>query len=70
MPSRKMLLIRRSCFLYKGGLHASAIGKPSTYEHIIAVIGNSRNVVISNQAGRSNILNQLNKINIDIPKKN
>ncbi len=57
-------------FSHKGGLHASAVEKnSSTYEHIEPeVVGNSRNVVISNQAGRSNILNQLNKLNIKLKK--
>ena len=53
-------------FSHKGGLHASAVEKnSSTYEHIEPeIVGNSRNVVISNQAGRSNILNQLNKLKL------
>jgi len=57
-------------FSHKGGLHASAVEKnSSTYEHIAPeIVGNSRNVVISNQAGRSNILNQLNKLKIEIKK--
>ncbi len=55
-------------FSHKGGLHASAVEKnSSTYEHIEPeIVGNSRNVVISNQAGKSNILNQLNKLNIEL----
>ena len=71
MPSRKNApYVGDHAFSHKGGLHASAIEKnSSTYEHIEPeIVGNSRNVVISNQAGRSNILNQLNKINIDLPK--
>ena len=58
-------------FSHKGGLHASAVEKnSSTYEHIAPeIVGNSRNVVISNQAGRSNILNQLNKLQIAIKKE-
>tara|TARA_B100001029_G_C15058477_1_gene456355 strand:- start:409 stop:1995 length:1587 start_codon:yes stop_codon:yes gene_type:complete len=57
-------------FSHKGGLHASAVEKnSSTYEHIAPeIVGNSRNVVISNQAGRSNILNQLNKLKIELKK--
>ncbi len=55
-------------FSHKGGLHASAVEKnPSTYEHIDpAIVGNSRNVIISDQAGKSNIQNQLKKMNIKI----
>ncbi len=55
-------------FSHKGGLHASAVEKnPSTYEHIDPeVVGNSRNVIISDQAGKSNLLNQLKKMSIDL----
>jgi len=53
-------------FSHKGGVHASAVEKnPSTYEHIDPeLVGNSRNVIISNQSGKSNILHQLKKISI------
>ncbi|PPR46948.1 MAG: (R)-citramalate synthase [Alphaproteobacteria bacterium MarineAlpha5_Bin9] len=54
-------------FSHKGGLHAAAVEKnPQTYEHIDPkIVGNSRDVVISDQAGKSNIINQLNKIDIN-----
>jgi len=59
-------------FSHKGGLHASAVEKnPSTYEHINPVlVGNVRNVIISNQAGKSNLLNQLKKMSIEISDDN
>ena len=49
-------------------VHASAVEKnPSTYEHIDPeLVGNSRNVIISDQSGKSNILNQLGKMSIDL----
>ena len=55
-------------FSHKGGLHASAVEKnPSTYEHIDPqLVGNSRNVIVSDQAGKANILNQLNKMSIKL----
>ena len=55
-------------FSHKGGLHASAVEKnPTTYEHIKPeLVGNSRNVIISNQAGKSNLLNQLKKMSISL----
>ena len=51
-------------------MHASAVEKnPNTYEHIDPeIVGNSRNVVISDQAGKSNILSRLSTIGIDIKK--
>ncbi len=69
-PKKNAPYVGEHAFSHKGGLHASAIEKnSSTYEHIKpGIVGNSRNVVISNQAGRSNILNQLNKLNIEVKK--
>ena len=41
-------------FAHKGGLHASAVEKdPRSYEHIDpALVGNARDIVVSDQAGR------------------
>ena len=52
-----------SAFAHKGGLHVSAVTKdPKTYEHINpSSVGNFRNIVISNQSGKSNILSRLEK---------
>ena len=49
-------------------MHVSAVQKdPKTYEHINPEeIGNSRNIVISDQSGKSNIISRLKSINIDI----
>ncbi|MDA1095805.1 MAG: citramalate synthase [Chloroflexi bacterium] len=45
-------------FTHKGGLHASAVAKVTrSYEHMDpAVVGNSRRVVVSELAGRSNVI--------------
>ena len=69
-PTKNAPYVGEHAFSHKGGLHASAVEKnSSTYEHIKPeIVGNSRNVIISNQAGRSNILNQLNKLNIKLKK--
>ena len=55
-------------FSHKGGLHASAIKKdPKTYEHIDPeLVGNIRNIVISDQAGKSNVQSQLKDLGIDV----
>ncbi len=51
----------RSAFTHKGGIHASAITRDEkTYEHIDPrLVGNERRVLISELAGRSNVLYQL-----------
>tara|TARA_Y100000590_G_scaffold114170_1_gene130114 strand:- start:1992 stop:3575 length:1584 start_codon:yes stop_codon:yes gene_type:complete len=60
--------VGENAFSHKGGLHASAVEKnPSTYEHIQPeLVGNTRNVVISDQAGKSNLLSQLKKMSIKL----
>ena len=60
--------VGENAFSHKGGLHASAVAKdPSTYEHIDPeLVGNSRNVIISDQAGKANLISQLNKLSIKI----
>ena len=67
-PNKNMAYVGSSAFSHKGGLHASAVQKdPKTYEHIEPeLVGNNRNIVISNQAGRSNILSRLEKYGLKI----
>ena len=52
-------------------MHVSAVLKsPQTYEHIDPeLVGNARQVLVSNQAGRSNILARLHEVGIDIDPK-
>ena len=51
-------------------MHVSAVKKdPKTYEHIDPeLVGNERSIVVSDQAGRSNILSRLEKFKIKINK--
>jgi 2-isopropylmalate synthase len=55
-----------SAFAHKGGMHVSAILKrPETYEHIRPeLVGNSQRVLISDLAGRSNILRKAEEFGI------
>ena len=66
--SKNSPYVGENAFSHKGGLHAAAVAKdPSTYEHINPeLVGNSRNVIISDQAGKANLLTQLNKLSIKI----
>ena len=70
-PARQAPYVGPSAFAHKGGLHVSAVLKnPETYEHIDpALVGNSRQVLVSNQVGRSNILARLAEIGIEIDAK-
>jgi len=68
--NRRAAYVGPSAFAHKGGLHVSAVSKdPKTYEHIDpSLVGNVRNIIISDQAGRSNIMSRLRKYGIKIDK--
>ncbi|HEX3439966.1 MAG TPA: citramalate synthase [Pseudolabrys sp.] len=59
-----------SAFATKAGIHASAILKdPATYEHVTpGEVGNKRKVLVSEQAGKSNVLAELERIGIKADK--
>ncbi|MBL8658511.1 MAG: citramalate synthase [Rhodospirillales bacterium] len=67
-PLRSAPYVGESAFAHKGGLHVSAIEKdPRCYEHIAPeLVGNHRHIVVSDQAGRSNILARFRDIGLDI----
>ena len=67
MPSPNAAYVK-SAFAHKGGLHVSAVAKdPSTYEHVDPeLVGNQRQIVVSDQSGRSNILTRFAEIGIEI----
>jgi len=62
--------VGESAFATKAGIHASAILKdPATYEHVTPdSVGNKRKVLVSKQAGKSNILAELERIGIKADK--
>jgi len=70
-PNKSLAYVGASAFSHKGGLHVSAVQKdPKTYEHIEPkLVGNHRNIIISDQAGRSNILSRLENYGIKIDSK-
>jgi len=70
-PNRHAAYVGASAFAHKGGLHVSAVEKdPRTYEHVVPEsVGNQRRILVSDQAGRSNILSRLREAGIDIDSK-
>ncbi len=68
IPQHNAPYVGESAFAHKGGLHVSAVEKnPRCYEHIPPeVVGNRRHVVVSDQAGRSNILARFRELGIAI----
>ena len=71
IPDRFAPYVGASAFAHKGGLHASAVEKnPACYEHVDpARVGNRRTILISDQAGRSNVLTRLRDFGIDVDAK-
>src|SRR5690349_5197262 len=69
-PNRHAPYVGESAFATKAGIHASAIVKePATYEHVAPeTIGNRRRVLVSDQAGRSNVLAELERVGIAVDK--
>ncbi len=69
-PNRQAPYVGQSAFATKAGLHASAIVKdPSTYEHVAPEsVGNVRHVLVSDQAGRSNLLAELERLGIAVDR--
>lgn len=65
-PNRHAPYVGESAFATKAGIHASAIVKdPETYEHVPpAAVGNQRKLLVSKQAGRSNVLAALNRLGL------
>ncbi len=59
-----------SAFAHKGGIHVSAVSRSAaTYEHIDPeLVGNSRRILISDLAGKSNVLRKAEEFGIHLEK--
>ena len=71
-PDEHAPFVGLSAFAHKGGMHVSAVERnPLTYEHIQPEqIGNLRRIVISDQAGLSNVLAKARNFGIELDKHN
>jgi 2-isopropylmalate synthase len=69
-PNRHAPYVGESAFVTKTGIHASAVLKdPQTYEHVSPeAVGNRRKVLVSDQAGRSNVIAELERAGIAYEK--
>ena len=67
-PNRHAPYVGLSAFSTKAGIHASAIMKdPNTYEHVNPyLVGNRRRILVSDQAGKSNLIGELKRLGIDV----
>ena len=69
-PARQAPYVGEAAFATKAGIHASAILKePATYEHVVPEsVGNRRRVLVSDQAGKSNLVHELERLGIPVGK--
>ncbi|WP_413992983.1 citramalate synthase [Labrys okinawensis] len=69
-PDHHAPYVGSSAFATKAGIHASAVVKdPSTYEHVAPEsVGNRRKLLVSDQAGKSNILAELERLGLTIDR--
>ena len=69
-PNRHAPYVGEAAFATKAGIHASAILKePETYEHVKPEsVGNRRRVLVSDQAGKSNLVYELERLGIDVER--
>ncbi len=67
-PNRQAPYVGEAAFATKAGIHASAILKePATYEHVPPEsVGNRRRVLVSDQAGKSNLLYELERLGVPV----
>ncbi len=69
-PDGHWPFVGTSAFAHKGGIHVSAVAKnPFTYEHIDPdQVGNHRRILVSEQAGVSNILAKAQDLGITLDR--
>src|ERR1700744_3007572 len=70
-PNRHAAYVGERAFVTKTGIHESAAMKyPQTYEHVVPeAVGNHRKVLVSDQAGRSNVIAELDRAGIAYTKE-
>ncbi|MVA26606.1 citramalate synthase [Agrobacterium vitis] len=69
-PNHQAPYVGASAFATKAGIHASALLKdPKTYEHVEpGLVGNFRKVMVSDQGGKANFINELKRRGIMVAK--
>ncbi len=66
-PNPNLPFVGDNAFAHKGGVHVSAVLKdPKTYEHIDPqLVGNTRNISVSELSGKSNIKEKLKELGLE-----
>lgn len=70
-PNSQLPYVGSNAFAHKGGIHVSAMARDSrTYQHINPqLVGNQANVVVSELAGKSNVLEKAKALKITITEE-
>ena len=70
-PQKHQPYVGQSAFAHKGGVHVAAVRKnPLTYEHVDpSAVGNRQRVLISDLAGKANILEKAEQFGVSIDSK-
>ncbi|MDR2744060.1 MAG: citramalate synthase [Desulfovibrio sp.] len=70
VPFSRQPFVGRSAFAHKGGIHVSAVNRNSAlYEHISpSVVGNAQRVLLTELAGRSNIVAMARRFGFHLDK--
>jgi 2-isopropylmalate synthase len=70
VPFSRQPFVGRSAFAHKGGVHVSAVNRNSAlYEHISpAAVGNTQRVLLTELAGRSNIVSMARRFGFHLGK--
>jgi len=69
-PDTRRPYVGKSAFAHKGGVHADAVLKGASYEHVDPeLVGNSRRLLVSELAGGSSIAGKAAEYGIDLNKK-
>jgi len=68
-PNNHQPFVGKNAFSHKGGVHVDAVMKGASYEHIDPkLVGNQRDIVLSDLSGRANIIEVLKKFGINAKK--
>ena len=70
VPFSRQPFVGRSAFAHKGGIHVSAVNRNSAlYEHVSpSVVGNAQRVLLTELAGRSNIVSMARRFGFYLDK--
>ena len=69
-PDTRRAYVGKSAFAHKGGVHADAVLKGASYEHINPeLVGNSRRLLVSELAGGSSMAGKATEYGLDLDRK-